>query len=96
MNSSIIQEKKELFSKSNYSELKIKQLPPKIIQSIKDNLITFISSKAGSGKSTQVPQYLYDYLLNEKKETILRIMHRAQINYVLINFKIYWKKKIKI
>ena len=68
MNSSIIQEKKEQFSKSNYSELKIKQLRPKIIQSIKDNLITFISSKTGSGKSTQVPQYLYDYLLNEKKK----------------------------
>ena len=50
-------------------EFKIKQLKPKIIQSIKENLVTFISSKTGSGKSTQVPQYLYNYLEEKKKNS---------------------------
>ena len=46
--------------------LKIKILRPKILKSIQENLITFISCKTGSGKSTIVPIYLYEYL-SEKK-----------------------------
>ena len=67
--SQIITNQSHLLS-SNTQELKINKLYFKIIQSIKDNLITFISSKTGSGKSTQVPKYLYYHLLNEiKKES---------------------------
>ena len=65
--SQIITNQSHLLS-SNTQELKINKLYFKIIQSIKDNLITFISSKTGSGKSTQVPKYLYYHLLNEKKK----------------------------
>ena len=43
-------------------KLRILALYTKIIRSIKENVVTFISSKTGSGKSTQVPKYLYDYL----------------------------------
>ena len=53
---------------SKYQELSIKELESDIIKSIQNNLVTFISSKTGSGKSTQVPQYLYNYLLNKKKK----------------------------
>jgi HrpA-like RNA helicase len=53
---------------SKYQELSIKELESDIIKSIQNNLVTFISSKTGSGKSTQVPQYLYKYLLNKKKK----------------------------
>ena len=52
----------------NTQDLKINLLYSKIIQSVKDNLVTFISSKTGSGKSTQVPKYLYNYLLKDKKK----------------------------
>ena len=68
MNSSQINTNQSQSFYSNTKELKIKQLYSKIIQSIKDNLITFISSKTGSGKSTQVPKYLYQHLLKEKKK----------------------------
>ena len=50
----------------NFPFLRIQSLYPQIIQSIESNLITIISSKTGSGKSTQVPIFLYD-LLNQKK-----------------------------
>ena len=46
----------------------------KIIRSVEENLITFISSKTGSGKSTQVPKYLYDYLKKEKKKSKFKII----------------------
>ena len=46
---------------------RILNLYPKIIKSIEENLITFISSKTGSGKSTQVPKFLYEYLQKTKK-----------------------------
>ena len=49
------------------TELNIKELESDIIKSVTNNMITFISSKTGSGKSTQVPQYLYNYLLSKKK-----------------------------
>ena len=52
--------------KKQKSELNIKELESDIIKSVTNNMITFISSKTGSGKSTQVPQYLYNYLLNKK------------------------------
>ena len=52
--------------KKQKSELSIKELESDIIKSVTNNMITFISSKTGSGKSTQVPQYLYNYLLNKK------------------------------
>ena len=66
MNSSFTKENK---IQNKYPELKISQLKPKIIKSIKENLVTFISSKTGSGKSTQVPQYLYDYLEEKNKKS---------------------------
>ena len=53
---------------SNVDSLEIKELQPQIIKCIKENFITFISSKTGSGKSTQVPKYLYYYMLNEQKK----------------------------
>ena len=67
MNSSQINTSQSQSYYSSTKELKIKQLYSKIIQSIKDNLITFISSKTGSGKSTQVPKYLYQHLLKERR-----------------------------
>ena len=53
---------------------KILTLYQKIIKSIEENLITFISSKTGSGKSTQVPKYLYEYLKNDKKKSNFKII----------------------
>ena len=53
--------------KNQKTELSIKELESDIIKSVTNNMITFISSKTGSGKSTQVPQYLYNYLLNKKR-----------------------------
>ena len=52
--------------KKQKSELNIKELESDIIKSVTNNMKTFISRKTGSGKSTQVPQYLYNYLLNKK------------------------------
>ena len=68
MNPSTIQENNLSSSNSSTKDFKIHLLHSEIIKSIKDNLVTFISSKTGSGKSTQVPQYLYNYLLNDKKK----------------------------
>ena len=62
-----IRENDEIIEQSNFTEFEINVLYQKIIQSLEDNLITFISSKTGSGKSTQVPQYFYYHLLNEQK-----------------------------
>ena len=47
-------------------KLKILNLYSKIIKSVEENLITFISSKTGSGKSTQVPKFLYEHLKKSK------------------------------
>ena len=47
--------------------LRIQNLYSDIIKSIDENLISFISSRTGSGKSTQVPIYIYEYLKNNKK-----------------------------
>ena len=55
-------------------DLKIKESEADIIKSVKDNIITFISSKTGSGKSTQIPQYLYNYLLKSPKKESFCIM----------------------
>ena len=74
MNSSDFLENRIESSYFDAKELKIEKLRPKIIQSIKDNLITFISSQTGSGKSTQVPQYLYDYLLDINKNKPFHII----------------------
>jgi len=70
MNSSDIyqQNQFEEYSKYNFPYLRIQSLYPQIIQSIESNLITIISSKTGSGKSTQVPIFLYDFL-NQKKDS---------------------------
>ena len=53
---------------------KIMSIYSKIIKSIEENSITFISSKTGSGKSTQVPKYLYQYLKEEKKKSSFKII----------------------
>ena len=74
MNSSNFQENIIETSNLYEQELKIEKLRPKIIQSIKDNLITFISSQTGSGKSTLVPQYLYNYLLDIYKDQPFHII----------------------
>ena len=55
-------------------QYKILSIYSEIIKSIEENLITFISSKTGSGKSTQVPKYLYYYLKNEKKKSSFKII----------------------
>ena len=53
---------------NNFPFLRMQSLYPQIMQSVEDNLITIISSKTGSGKSTQVPIILYN-LLNQKKDS---------------------------
>ena len=53
---------------------KIMSIYSKIIKSIEENSITFISSKTGSGKSTQVPKYLYQYLKEEKEKSSFKII----------------------
>ena len=68
-------------SESNYQskneDLTIKELESNIIESVKNNVITFISSKTGSGKSTQVPQYLYNYMLKQKNnKSKLQVLFR--------------------
>ena len=69
MNTSIIdRENESKYSNENNINFAVKALQSKIIQSVNDNLITFISSKTGSGKSTQVPQILYDYMINKEKK----------------------------
>ena len=45
-----------------------------IIKSFEENIITFISSKTGSGKSTQLPKYLYEYLEKDKKKSSFKII----------------------
>ena len=68
---------------SNYNNIQFKEyiprykilnIYPKIIKSIEENLVTFISSKTGSGKSTQVPKYLYQYLKENKKKNKFKII----------------------
>ena len=56
----------DLYNYYNFPSLRIHSLYPKIIQSIENNIITIISTKSGSGKSTQVPIFSYD-LLSRKK-----------------------------
>ena len=70
MNSSDIdqQNKFEQYCNYDFPYLRIQLLYSQIIQSFENNLITIISSKTGSGKSTQVPIFLYD-LLNQKKNS---------------------------
>ena len=48
---------------------RILSLYSKIIKSVEENFITFISSKTGSGKSTKVPVFLYEYLEKKNKDT---------------------------
>ena len=66
INSSLKNESNE-YGKYQYN-LRIENLFSDIIKSVDNNLITFISSKTGSGKSTQVPLYLYYYLKNNKQK----------------------------
>ena len=53
---------------------KILSICSKIIKSIEENIITFISSNTGSGKSTQIPKYLYKYLKENKKKSFFKII----------------------
>ena len=62
------------YSKEYIPTYKILAIYQKILRSLEENLITFISSKTGSGKSTQVPKYLYEYLINEKKKSNFKII----------------------
>ena len=48
---------------------RILSLYSKIMKSVEENFITFISSKTGSGKSTKVPAFLYEYLEKKNKDT---------------------------
>ncbi len=45
---------------TNFIQYLISLKKDEIIDSIKSNIITFISSPTGTGKSTQIPQYLYE------------------------------------
>ena len=45
---------------NNFPKYQIFFKKNEIIESIKSNIITFISSPTGTGKSTQIPQYLYN------------------------------------
>ncbi|MDQ5932052.1 MAG: ATP-dependent helicase HrpA [Patescibacteria group bacterium] len=42
------------------SELPVSDYKSQIIESVRDNLITIIVAETGAGKSTQVPQYLFE------------------------------------
>ena len=55
-------------------DFKIFSIYQDIIKSFKENIITFISSKTGSGKSTQVPKYLYEYLKKDEKKSSFKII----------------------
>ena len=65
MNSTPLYNKNKTY-KPYIPKFRILTLHSKIIKSIEENVITFISSKTGSGKSTQVPKYLYEYLVRKK------------------------------
>ena len=84
-------------------DLSIKELESDIIKSVKNNTITFISSKTGSGKSTQVPQYLYNYLLNQKDKQkqdksfcIICTEPRTIASDSIINYILHQNKNINI
>ena len=62
----IIEKELNINSKAYNPTLKIWMLHNKILKSVQENLITFISSKTGSGKSTIVPRFLYEYLKKKK------------------------------
>ena len=55
-------------------KLRISLLRASINKSVDTNLVTFISSKTGSGKSTKVPIFLYEYLSEQKKKTAFNII----------------------
>ena len=66
----------ESYNLNQYKEedFKIFSIYQDIIKSYKENIITFISSKTGSGKSTQVPKYLYEYLKKDEKKSSFKII----------------------
>ena len=43
-----------------YPKYTISSLKEEIIKTINSNIITFISSPTGCGKSTQIPQYIFN------------------------------------
>ena len=82
----------------DFPPLRIHSLYPKIIQSIENNLITFISTTSGSGKSTQVPIFSYDLLSRKKNAFCIiytepRAIECDALNDYIIsinnNFRIY-------
>ncbi|XP_074079676.1 putative ATP-dependent RNA helicase DHX40 isoform X1 [Macrotis lagotis] len=46
--------------KSIYCDLPIKQQRRKLVQSVKDNPFLIVTGRTGSGKTTQLPKYLYE------------------------------------
>ena len=89
----------EINNQSKYPDLSIKHLESSIIKSVENNIITFISSKTGSGKSTQVPQYLYKYMQNIKNKksfNIICVEPRAIASDSITEFIKSKNKNIKI
>ncbi|XP_036613964.1 probable ATP-dependent RNA helicase DHX40 isoform X1 [Trichosurus vulpecula] len=46
--------------KSTYCDLPIKQQRRKLVQAVKDNPFLIVTGRTGSGKTTQLPKYLYE------------------------------------
>ena len=40
-----------------------------IVEAVAKNDIVFVQGETGSGKTTQVPQYLYEALMEKQRET---------------------------
>lgn len=72
------------FGKSHRRDLPIFKLRDQIIQTISDSPVTLISGQTGSGKSTQVPQYIYDYQKINKKDCKIVICQPRKIAAITI------------
>lgn len=73
---------------SHRRDLPIFKLRNQIIQTINENPVTLISGQTGSGKSTQVPQYIYDYLKANKKSCKIAICQPRKIAAITIAHRV--------
>lgn len=72
------------FGKSHRRDLPIFNVRDLIIQTINDSPVTLISGMTGSGKSTQVAQYIYDYQKANKKQCKIAICQPRKIAAITI------------
>lgn len=50
----------QIFYSSEASKLPIYQFKKDLVQAVKDNTFLVVTGETGSGKTTQLPQYLYE------------------------------------